>query len=220
MDKQPSGLLAIALAATLALAAGAAHARSLAPLREPQGDATTTQAEATVPGPYETGQQGSAHRIRVAVRRLEQAALQHDFASNERELQLLQSAHDELEAAIKTLCCGERERVAALESDIARALTEDSSYLGPLVSPDGEQFGPVAPSQSQLAQLVTEGQEVLRHAPTVERLRIAPGPDIAQGPIGPPPASAGTSLAQLAAGGPVSLPTDSSATAAQFHFRF
>jgi len=110
-------------------------------------------------------------QVTDAVRDLEQAALQWDFASNARELALLQWAHEDLAAAVKLLHGVQRTRTVELLADLDHAIRRASAHLGPLVSPDGNTFGRVAPSQNQLAQLATEAQDLARNAPTIHRLR-------------------------------------------------
>lgn len=106
-----------------------------------------------------------------AVSKLEEAALQLDFASNDQELNLLYSAHDLLATAIDKLCCVQRERVAALEADIDHVILRDNALFGPDASPLGDRFGPPAPNRAQLVRLVKEGQGLARNMPGEFRLR-------------------------------------------------
>lgn len=115
-------------------------------------------------------------QISDAVRDLEQAALQWDFASNARELALLQQAHEDLAAAAKQLHGVQRTQTIDLLADLDHAIRRASTHLGPLLSPDGDTFGPLAPSRDQLAQLATEAQDLECNAPTIHRLRDTVSP--------------------------------------------
>jgi hypothetical protein len=109
-------------------------------------------------------------QIDDAVGALEQATLQRDFASNARELGLLQRAHDRLSAAAKQLDGARRAQTIDLLADLDHSVERASSHLGPLASPDGGSFDPRAPSRNQLAQLATEGQDLQRSTPAAHRL--------------------------------------------------
>jgi hypothetical protein len=112
----------------------------------------------------------AATRISDATRALEQAALQADFASNERQLELLQQAFDDLTVAVHRLHGAQRARVDGLLADLSHAIERASAPIGPVASPLGDAVGPPPPSRNQLAQLAIEAQEVERQAPTVHRL--------------------------------------------------
>jgi len=109
-------------------------------------------------------------KIGEATRALEQAALQADFASDARELELLQQAHDDLNAAADQLHGARRTRTTWLLEDLERAIQRTTAQLGPLSTPGGQGFGPLVPARGQLAQLATEAQELERGAPEVHRL--------------------------------------------------
>jgi hypothetical protein len=110
-------------------------------------------------------------QISDAVRDLEQACLQRDFASNARELALLQWAREDLVAAAKQLHGVEHARTVDLLADLDHAIRRASTHLGPLLAPDGDVYGPLPPSRNQLAQLATEAQDLERNAPLIHRLR-------------------------------------------------
>jgi hypothetical protein len=132
-------------------------------------------------------------KIRDAARVLEQAALQADFASDARELALLQQAHDDLTAAVDQLNGVQRDRARGLLDDLEHAIHGASTRLGALITPFAEPDDPPAPSRDQLAQLATEAQELERQSPTLHRLvdsvtvRSAPDRDADSVPPAPPP---------------------------------
>jgi hypothetical protein len=105
-----------------------------------------------------------------ARRALEQAAAQADFASDEREVALLQRAHDDLSAAIDQLQGLQRQRTLDLLSDLDRAMHRTAAELGRFVSPGEESFGPLVPSRQLLNSLATEALEVQQNAPELQRL--------------------------------------------------
>jgi len=211
MDDQQKTFLLLALICATVFFLTRAHAQE--PL-------TTEQPAAAAAAVTEAELPQASQLIRSVVQQLQQAVLQRDFASNADELALLQSAHDTLVAAIKKLCCQERERAAQLASDIEHVLVRDSTYLGPLTSPADERFGPVGPTRDQLAQLAQEGQELLRGAPTIHRLidsdtfsltipsRPAETVRVNEYPISPTYTDS------------FNLPADEHAATTQFHFRF
>jgi hypothetical protein len=105
----------------------------------------------------------SERLIEHAVRDLQQAAHQTDFASNEHVVALLRSAQDKLSRAAKPLL-GERWlQVNRLLADVGDAIARGSARLGPMVSSGGESFGPPAFDHNELAQLIKEGQALVRH---------------------------------------------------------
>lgn len=192
MDNQKATFLMLTLVSIMVLFASHAHAQALNP--EQRAPIAAIQYAGATSG---VNRGDPARRIRSAVRKLEQAALQLDFSSNERELELLQSARDRLALAIGGLCCAQRERAAGLQADIDHVIVRDASRLGLLVSPEGNEFGPPAPTRSQLAQLVSEGQELVRDAPVVRRLRTSRDLDFAI-----PPSGAAAASGPLAPTGP------------------
>ncbi|HYB49505.1 MAG TPA: hypothetical protein VED47_00210 [Burkholderiaceae bacterium] len=208
-------ILALAIVCGIVLAASRAHAATL-PETAPRDVAATQVASV----PVDKGPLYGMHQIRSAVRSLEQAALEFDFSSNKHELVLLQSAHDQIASAMKTLCCVERERAQALLSDIDHVLVRDQSYLGPLASPNGDEVGPFGPTQGQLDQLAIEGQDLVEHAPVAHRLNDADAYDLAGNR---PPASLvkprGNPFPWVNTD-PLSMPTDTPATTQQFRFSF
>jgi hypothetical protein len=111
-------------------------------------------------------------QIDEAVRCLNQAALQWDFASNADVLALLRRAQDRLVAAAKLQDGQLRMRTDDLLADLNRAIERASTQLGTLSSPNGETFGPQAPGRNDLAQLASEGQDLERGAPLVHRLLL------------------------------------------------
>src|SRR5258708_29691926 len=111
-----------------------------------------------------------AAKISDAARALEQAALQSQFASDAREVTLLQQAHDDLAAAVDQLHGARRTRTMWLLDDREQAIQRTATLLGPVISPVDDGFGPPVPSRDQLAQLAIEAQELERMAPEVHRL--------------------------------------------------
>jgi hypothetical protein len=213
-DEQKTFLLLILIGAIM-IVARSAHAEIGAPERH-SGIATAVN----VTDGQSRAEQSSMHEIRSAVRSLEQAALQWNLASNTRERALLQSAHDRLAAAIKGLCCAQRARAVQLESDIDQVFVRDSSHLGPLVSPDGEAFGPPAPSRNQLAQLAMEGQDLVRNVPKVRRLQNTDTLDSSNQVVDDARSRPRQDPIDPANGDPVSWPARGPATSPQFHFQF
>jgi hypothetical protein len=112
----------------------------------------------------------TAAKISEAARALEQAALQAQFASDARELALLQQAHDDLSAALDHLHGTRRTRTMWLLDDLEQAIQRSTTQLGPVTSPVEDSLGPRVPSRDQLAQLAIEAQELERQAPDVHRL--------------------------------------------------
>jgi len=102
----------------------------------------------------------SLHEIRVAVRLINQAALQRNFASDGQIRALLQSAHDKLAASEPALCCVALEGVAQLDSDI-RHMVARVDIPGDMVpTPRGASIRP--PNREELNLLAKEGQNLLR----------------------------------------------------------
>ncbi len=215
MNDEQKTLLLLMLISAIIIAARSAHAEIGAPATH-SGTATAVNATDV----QSRAEQSSMHEIRSAVRSLEQAALQGNLASNTRERALLQSAHERLAAANKGLCCTQRARAVQLESDIDQVLVRDSAHLGPLVSPDGETFGPPAPSRDQLAQLATEGQDLVRNAPKVHRLQDTDTLDSSNQAVDDVRSRPRQDPIDLANGDPVSWPLRGAATSPQFHFQF
>lgn len=152
-------LLWMALAAAV-LAAHAARANAMiaSDRYEPSGDAVGIWHMAPA-----RNRAQSERLIERAVRDLQQAAREADFASNERVLALLQSAQDKLTRAAGPLL-GERWlQVDRLLADIDHAMARGSAQLGPMVSPGGESLAPPALDHSGLATLVKEGQALTHH---------------------------------------------------------
>ena len=215
MNDQRKTLFLLALICATVFFLTRAHAQEAATGQQPPVAAAATSGGAASAEPSQ-----ATKLVRSAAQQLQQAALQRDFTSNADELALLQSAHDTLVAAIKKLCCQERERAAQLASDIEHVLVRDSTYLGPLTSPADERFGPVGPTRDQLAQLAQEGQELLRGAPTIHRLI-----DSDTFSLTIPSRPAETVRANEYPMSPTytdsfNLPADEHAATNQFHFRF
>ena len=127
-----------------------------------------------------------------ARRALEQAAAQADFASDEREVALLQRAHDDLSAAVDRLQGLQRQRTMDLLSDLDQALQRTAAELGRFVSPGEESFGPLVPSRRLLNSLAMEALELQRNTPELQRLPDAVVIDVARsrphaGTAGAPP---------------------------------
>jgi hypothetical protein len=162
MNEQQKGLLAVALAGALILTAARAHAQVL-PLAQGAPQVAARPAD-------EPGRKDPDRPVRRAVRQLEQAALQLDYASNSQELAWLQLAHDELAAALDDACCRARQRIAELEVDLNHVIVRDAARLGSPFSSSGDSFGPPAPTHGQLDRLVLEGQAILRDTPPAGRL--------------------------------------------------
>ena len=109
-------------------------------------------------------------KIDDARRALEQAAVQVDFASDAREIELLQQAHDDLSGAIDQLHGPQRQRTLDVLSDLNQAMHRATASLGRLIAPGGEGFGPLVPSRQLLRGLATEALELQRNAPELQRL--------------------------------------------------
>ncbi len=215
MDERKKAFLLLTLVSAMMLFASHAHASTVSTATI-SGAGAPTNAD-TLQGP---AQKAAMHQIRAAVRGLEQAALQADFASNAEELALLQSAHDRLQAAARSLCCAKRARSLRLAADIDHVIARASAHFGPLVSPDGDFIGPPAPSQNQLAQLATEGRELVRNVPTAhgfvdtDALELtAPTPDGAKRP-------AGEDQFEMAGTNPLLWPPSGQEAPSQLHFQF
>ena len=215
MDDQKKILLLLGLLCGIVLFASRAHAEPHSPQTEPHAAVAQFAND-----PRATHTSDPDKSIRAAVRVLEQAALQRDFASNQQELAFLQSAHDQLAAAMQALCCLQRERTAQLISDIKHVIVRDSTYLGAAVSAEGDDFGPPGPTQNQLKQLVTEGQDLVRNAPLVHRLRDADAFDLASAPVATAPLRINAYPLRLQNTDALSMPTDTSAASPQLHFNF
>jgi hypothetical protein len=145
-------------------ARGLALAAAIGFLAMPPGPAVAATQAADAPGA----------EIGRATRALEQAALQANFASDARELQLLQQAHDDLSAVAGGLHGMRRERARWLLDDLEQAMHRADAQLGTLSSPDlspGQVgFGPLVPDRNQLGALAIEAQELERGEPVVHRL--------------------------------------------------
>ena len=207
---------AIVVAAALFGFTAHAHA-NLASADTPQSGAGTAGAARAIQADRLSIAQG---QVSDAVRDLEQATLQADFASNERELALLAQAHQDLIAAAGQLHGVQRTRTIELLADLDHAIERASAQLGPLISSTGETFGPSPPSRNQLAQLATEGQDLERGAPVVHRLldTVDPGKTSQQAT----PAQTQMEQAELALAGKdlQSWPPDMQARWPQVQFRF
>jgi len=211
MDDQQKAFLLLALICATVLFFTRAHAQEALTTEQPMAAAVA----ASEKKPIEAKQ-----LIRLAVQQLQQAALQRDFASNADELQMLQSAHDTLVAAIKKLCCEEREHAAQLSSDIEHVLVRDSTYLGALVSPADDRFGPPAPTRDQLAQLAQEGEELMRGAPIVHRLIDSDMYSLTSRAQPVAPVRVNDRPFSPTYTDSFNLPADEHAATTQFHFRF
>ncbi len=212
-----SFILVFALAAALIGIHAHAHAQSkLAAVEAMPGidlaipSIETAGPPAAVPAPIED-----------AVRDLEQAALQSDFSSTERQLTLLQRARDTLRAVVKRLQGGvPRDKAVALLADLDHALQRASNRLGPLTPPSAGTFGPQVPSHNQLAQLASAGQDLVRDAPTVHHLLDGNG----LRPMSQPPVDvhrpAGQFSSAPSSADLLSWPPDKRATWSQIKFHF
>jgi hypothetical protein len=109
-------------------------------------------------------------KIDDARRALEQAAAEAEFASDTREIALLQRARNDLSAAIDHLGGLQRQRTQDLLNDLNQAMQRTGTKLGRLVSPGAEGFGPLVPSRQMLNGLATEALELQRNAPELQRL--------------------------------------------------
>lgn len=211
MDDQQKAFLLLALVCATLFFLTRAHAQEASAMEEPASAAVAiTDAEPTE----------ATQLVRSAVQQLQQAALQRDFTSNDNVLQMLRSAHDTLVAAIKKLCCQERERAAQLASDIEHVLVRDSTYLGPLISPADERFGPPAPTRDQLAQLALEGQELIRGAAVMHRLIDSDTFNLTSRSLPAAPARVNEKPIGPTYTDSFNLPPDEHAATTQFHFRF
>ncbi len=166
---RPSRAIPLVLALALSGLGQTAHANlpsgaSAVPIAPQTGAARAWPAQRAPLGPPPAMKQ-----IARAVGALDQAAMEHDFASNARDLVLLQQARDDLGAAAALLHGLPRTRAIELASDIDIALRWTSAPLGPLASPVGGDMGPPVLSRDQLAQLATEGQDLLRGGLTFDR---------------------------------------------------
>jgi hypothetical protein len=84
---------------------------------------------------------------------LQQAALRSDFASNERVLVLLQSAHDDLARVTGPLWRTRRPRVDQLLSGIDRAIGRATAPQAPSALAGIDSVGPQPPSRAELTDL-------------------------------------------------------------------
>ena len=109
-------------------------------------------------------------QIDDARRALEQAAAQADFASDEREVALLQRAHDDLSAAIHQLQGARRQRALDLLSDLDQAMQRTAAQVGRFVSPGEKSVELLVPSRQLLNSLATEALELQRNTPQLQRL--------------------------------------------------
>ncbi len=162
-------------------------------------------------------------QIDDAVRELKQAAMQADFASNERELSLLQEAHENLLAAAGQLNGVQRTRAIELLADLDHVIKRGSAELGPLISSTGDTFGPPPPSRNQLAQLANEGQDLERGRRFAHRLLDAVDPgQTSQKSKQVTRAQTQMEQAEIALGGKdlQAWPPDMRATWPRVHFRF
>jgi hypothetical protein len=158
MDPRLKFLWIALAAAVLAAHAARANAMVASDRHEPGGDAVDVWHLAPA-----RDRAQSERLIERAVRDLQRAAQQADFASNEHLLALLQSAQDKLTRAAGRLL-GERWLlINRLLADIDHAIARGSAPLGPTVSPGGESFGPPALGRKELAGLVKEGQALVQH---------------------------------------------------------
>lgn len=215
MNDEKKAFLLLALIGAMILFASQAHAEIGPPVTHP------STASTVVTGDMQSkAGQSPMHEIRSAVGRLEQAALESDFASNTQVLALLQTAHDRLGSAIKSLCCAQRARAVQLQSDIEHVIVRDSARLGPLVSTDGDTFGPPAPTRNQLAQLATEGQDLMRDAPIVHRPVDTDAFDTTNQETGDTRSRARQDPMDLAKADVLSWPGDRAVPSPQFHFQF
>ena len=215
MDRRKNAALLLMLASAMTL--GAARATAPAGVaRLPSTASVLTAADALSAW---TGT-SARRQLHAAVRGLEQAALQTDFASNDEELALLQSAHDRLLGAARSLCCAQRARALRLAADIDHVIVRDSARLGALVSPDGDSFGPPAPTRNQLAQLATEGRDLLRNVRPWHPIVDSDDDALATSKTGDVRQPLAKDSFDLAFASPVALPPNARQAAPQFRFRF
>jgi hypothetical protein len=220
MNDYQKGLLIAALAMGMILCVSRAHA-----------------AQDPNPGPWPGSAAGSSapaalHRVQRASRYLEQAALQWDFASNARQLDLLRQARGDLQTALPGLRGLRRRQAAALSADIGRVLVRDTSPLeiqaDAGLDTGGPNLGPLAPSRDELAVLAKEGQDLVRSAPVAIRpseipeLALDGGPGFASSAsgIGTNASPDGADASANDGVDPLFLPDQASATSTQLHFRF
>ncbi len=132
-----------------------------------------------------TGRSGSAHDVRAAVRLINQAALQRDFASNERIHALLQDAQGILAATDARVCCGSRIRLIDFERDLDHAVNRADDAMGAGPGQGAARSG--QPGRDELNLLAREGQALLREPayapwtgpqPSPEAMAAARRPDV------------------------------------------
>ena len=99
---------------------------------------------------------------------LQQAALQSDFASNERVLSLLQAAHDDLARAMGPLWRKRWSQVSPLLARIDRTIERAAAPRAPAVWSGPESFGPHPPSLADLASLAGQGWSLQRRSASLQ----------------------------------------------------
>ena len=88
---------------------------------------------------------------------LQQAALQSDFASNERVLSLLQAAHDDLARATGPFWRERWSRVGPLLTRIDRTIERATAPRASSAWSGAESYGPLPPGRAELAGLAGQG---------------------------------------------------------------
>ncbi len=164
---------------------------------------------------------GTAPReVRMAVRRINQAALEWGLVSTTRELALLHTASEHLALALAQGCRWQCDAVSKLREQISRVIGRANAQQDPLGRATGASLGPPAPSRSELVGLARNGQDLLRKLP-MEHLRRDLVAVDADASVGRREASP-TPLAplDLAGAGLLSWPPERPSTRALFRFHF
>jgi len=117
-------------------------------------------AGATEPPIHRPADAGSRPGVRAAVRLLNQAALQRNFASDARIRELLRTARDELIASESGLCCIPLARVLRLEAEVEGLMNPLGPRSGPLPASPGVYSSP--PNRGELVLLARDGQGIVR----------------------------------------------------------
>ena len=117
-------------------------------------------AGAAVPSLRSPAEASSLPGVRAAVRLLNQAALQRNFASDSRIRELLRSARDELVASEPGLCCIPLARVLRLEAEVEGLMHPLGPGRGSLAGSPGVSTRP--PNRGELVLLARDGQGIVR----------------------------------------------------------
>jgi len=164
---------------------------------------------------------GAAPRdVRIAVRWMNQAALEWGLVSTNRELELLDAASAHLSSALAHGCRWQCDAVSQLRSQIVNVIARANAQQDPLNRATGASLGPPAPSRSELVGLARNGQDVLRNAPVAQlrrdRVAVDASESFGHREASPPPLAP----LDLAGAGLLSWPPDRPSTRALFRFHF